>query len=69
MHGKRAITMHNGTTEEQRLRQSLERVLLDLKFMYEGDMIPYVFDDFIYQTAFELMTPEFMEEFNNVKDM
>jgi hypothetical protein len=61
--------MHNGTTEEQMLRQSLERILLDLKFMYEGDMIPYVFDDFIYQTAFELMTPEFMEEFNNVKDM
>lgn len=61
--------MHNGMTEEQMLRQSLERILLDLKFMYEGDMIPYVFDDFIYQTAFELMTPEFMEEFNNVKDM
>lgn len=55
--------------EEQRPRQSLERILLDLKFMYEDDMIPYVFDDFIYQTALELMTPEFMKEFNNDKDL
>jgi len=27
------------------------------------------FDDFIYQSAFELMTPEFMKEFNNDKDV
>lgn len=48
-----------------RLRLSLERILLDVKFMVENDTIPYVLDDFIYQQALELMTPEFMRKFNN----
>ena len=53
-------------TEHNRLKLSLERILLDVKFMIESDMIPeHVLDDFIYQEALELMTPEFMKVFNN----
>lgn len=50
----------------KQLRSSLERVLLDVKFMIEEDLIrDGILDDFIYQEALELMTPEFMEKFNN----
>jgi len=57
-------------TELKQLRSSLERVLLDVKFMIEIDMVPNnVLNDIVYQQALELMTPEFMKEFNNVKDM
>lgn len=53
-------------TELNQLRSSLERVLLDVKFMIEEDLIhDSILDDFIYQEALELMTPEFMKEFNN----
>lgn len=53
-------------TELKQLRSSLERVLLDVKFMIEEDLIrDSILDDFIYQEALELMTPEFMEKFNN----
>lgn len=53
-------------TELKQLRSSLERVLLDVKFMIEEDLIhDSILDDFIYQEALELMTPEFMKEFNN----
>ena len=53
-------------TELKQLRSSLERVLLDVKFMIEIDMIPNnVLNDIVYQQALELMTPEFMKEFNN----
>lgn len=53
-------------TEEQKLRHALERVLLDVKFMTESGLLPaHILDDFIYQTALSLMTPEFMKEFNN----
>ena len=53
-------------TELKQLRSSLERVLLDVKFMIEADLIRNsILDDFIYQEALELMTPEFMKEFNN----
>jgi hypothetical protein len=49
-----------------RLRLSLERILLDVKFMIEQDMIPnHVLDDFAYQRALELMSPEFLKVFNN----
>jgi len=52
--------------EEQRLRQCLERVLLDIKFMTETNLLPaYILDDYIYQTALSLMTSEFLKEFNN----
>ena len=52
--------------ELKQLRSSLERVLLDVKFMIEEDLIrDGILDDFIYQEALELMTPEFMKEFNN----
>ena len=52
--------------ELKQLRSSLERVLLDVKFMIEDDLIrDSILDDFIYQEALELMTPEFMKEFNN----
>lgn len=55
-------------TEHNRLKLSLERILLDVKFMIESDMIPeHVLDDFIYQEALELMTSEFMKVFNNDK--
>lgn len=53
-------------TELKQLRSSLERVLLDVKFMIEIDMVPNnVLNDIVYQQALELMTPEFMEKFNN----
>ena len=53
-------------TELKQLRSSLERVLLDVKFMIEIDMVPNnVLNDIVYQQALELMTPEFMKEFNN----
>ena len=53
-------------TELKQLRSSLERVLLDVKFMIEEDLIrESILDDFVYQEALELMTPEFMKEFNN----
>lgn len=53
-------------TELKQLRSSLERVLLDIKFMIEEDLIrDSILDDFIYQEALELMTPEFIKEFNN----
>ena len=56
-------------TELKQLRSSLERVLLDVKFMIEEDLIhDSILDDFIYQQALELMTPEFMKEFNNDQD-
>ena len=49
-----------------RLRLSLERILLDVKFMIEQDMIPnHVLDDFAYQRALELMSPEILKVFNN----
>lgn len=49
-----------------RLRLSLESILLDVKFMTEQDMIPsHILDDFIYQRALELMSPEFLKEFND----
>ena len=52
--------------ELKQLRSSLERVLLDVKFMIEIDMVPNnVLNDVVYQEALELMTPEFMEKFNN----
>jgi hypothetical protein len=52
--------------ELKQLRSSLERVLLDVKFMIEEDLIrESILDDFVYQEALELMTPEFMEKFNN----
>ena len=52
--------------ELKQLRSSLERVLLDVKFMVEEDLIrESVLDDFVYQEALELMTPEFLKEFNN----
>lgn len=52
--------------ELKQLRSSLERVLLDVKFMIEEDLIrDSILDDFVYQEALELMTPEFMKEFNN----
>ena len=35
-----------------RLRLSLERILLDVKFMIEKEMIPsHILDDFIYQQS------------------
>lgn len=53
-------------TELKQLRGSLERVLLDVKFMIEDDLIrESILDDVIYQQALELMTPEFLKEFNN----
>ena len=53
-------------TELKQLRSYLERVLLDIKFMIEEDLIrDSILDDFIYQEALELMTPEFIKEFNN----
>ena len=56
-------------TELKQLRSSLERVLLDVKFMIEIDMVPNnVLNDVVYQEALELMTPEFMKEFNNDQD-
>lgn len=54
------------TKEVDRFRFCLERILLDVKFMIESDMIPnHILDDFIYQQALELMSPEFLKEFNN----
>ena len=51
---------------ESDLRSCFERVLLDIKFMTENDIIPdHILDDMIYQNSFELMTEEFMKEFNN----
>lgn len=47
---------------EQDLRYSFEKVLMDIKFIIEKNR---VFDDHIYQSAFKLMTDEFMKEFNN----
>lgn len=53
-------------TELKQLRGSLERVLLDVKFMIEDDLIrESILDDVIYQQALELMTSEFLKEFNN----
>lgn len=53
-------------TEHNRLKSSFERILLDIKFMIESDIIPeYILDDIIYQRALELMSPEFMKVFNN----
>lgn len=49
-----------------RLRLSLESILLDVKFMIEKEMIPsHILDDFVYQRALELMSPEFLKEFND----
>jgi hypothetical protein len=60
--------MQPGTTDEQKLRKLLERILLDIKFMTEQGVLPKsVLDDYIYQTALDFMTPEFMKEFNNEK--
>jgi hypothetical protein len=54
------------TKEVDRLRVCLERILLDVKFMIESNIIPnHILDDFIYQEALELMSPEFLKEFNN----
>ena len=53
-------------SEIMALRTALERILLDVKFMTEQDVLPaHILDDFIYQEALELMSPEFMKEFNN----
>jgi len=52
--------------EIQKLRKTMERILLDIKFMTEQDVLPtHVLDDFIYQEAIEMMTSEFMKVFNN----
>ena len=52
--------------EIKKLRTTMEKILLDIKFMTEEDVLPaHIFDDFIYQEALELMSPEFMKEFNN----
>ena len=52
--------------EIKRLKFSLESILLDVKFMIEQDMIPnHILDDFVYQRALELMSPEFLKVFNN----
>lgn len=49
------------------LRNSLERILLDIKFMSEANMIPnHIFDDVIYQDALNIMNPQFLKVFNNV---
>jgi hypothetical protein len=54
------------TKEVDRLRVCLERILLDVKFMIESNIIPNdILDVFIYQEALELMSPEFLKEFNN----
>jgi hypothetical protein len=54
------------TKEVDRLRVCLERILLDVKFMIESNIIPNdILDDFIYQEALELMSPEFLKELNN----
>lgn len=54
------------TKEVDRLRVCLERILLDVKFMIESNIIPNdILDDFIYQEALELMSPEFLKVFNN----
>ena len=54
------------TKEVDRLRVCLERILLDVKFMIESNIIPNdILVDFIYQEALELMSPEFLKEFNN----
>ena len=53
-------------SEIMALRTALERILLDVKFMTEQDVLPaHILDDFIYQKALELMSPKFMKEFNN----
>lgn len=59
------MTDDNESRDAKRLRGALERVLLDLKFMTEEGLIPHhIFDDIIYQQALELMTSDFMKEFN-----
>lgn len=61
-----ATCANDAIKEIQKLRKSMERILLDIKFMIEQDVLPtHVLDDFIYQQAIEMMTPEFMKEFNN----
>jgi hypothetical protein len=52
--------------EHNHLKSSFERILLDVKFMIESNIIPeHILNDFIYQQALELMSPEFLKEFNN----
>jgi hypothetical protein len=52
-------------SKEEELRKLLERILLDIKFMTEQGVLPEtVLDDYIYQTALDFMTPEFMKIFN-----
>ena len=52
--------------EIEKLRKTMGRILLDIKFMTEQDVLPtHVLNDFIYQEALELMSPEFRKEFEN----
>ena len=45
---------------------TLDRIMLDLKFMTEQGYLPKtVLKDFIYQEAVYMMTPEFRKEFEN----
>lgn len=56
----------DAATEIVRLRSALERILLDVKFMTEKDVVPaHILDDFIYQEALSLMSDDFLKEFNN----
>ena len=60
------MSMSNLAVENKKLRLCLERVLLDVKFMTESDVLPPgILDDFIYQDALKLMSSEFLKEFNN----
>ena len=53
-------------TEIEKLRKTMERILLDIKVMTEHDVLPtHVLSDFIYQEAIDMMTPEFRKEFEN----
>lgn len=61
-----AIEIERLRIEIVRLRRAFERILLDVKFMTEKDVVPaHILDDFIYQEALTLMTDDFLKEFNN----
>ena len=64
-HYTEAKCLYESADEIERLRHSLERVLLDIKFMTESDVLPaHILDDVIYQNALERMTKDFLKEFN-----
>ncbi len=55
LQGKAIIDANN---EIERLRVALQRVLSDIDFMVEGDLIPDIRNDFIYTEAHAALNPK-----------